>query len=436
MNALPQPGDELTPDLPLASNARRLLWIRTIAIPGAAVWLLLAREFFGLMVPATPLLVIAGALVVCNGWIGLRLRSGRRFHNIEFFLQMMVDMVALTAILYLSGGASNPFVFFFLLPLTIAAAVLPPRYAWAVALVSACCYTFLLVVSRPVPQFTHGSQFNAQLHVLGMWIGFVVITALIAHFVAAMAETLRQRERDLARMRETALLDERVVAVGTLAAGAAHELSTPLATMAVVTGELARDYPAKDYGHLHRQLQILKAQIQRCKEALSVISASAGAARAGTAEPVAVDRFVREAVDEVRRLRPGAQVRLELSGEGPPPDVVVERTVKQALLNVLHNAVDVSPRWVTMQGHWNPERIELVVMDRGGGFRAGQPGALDRAGISTKEGGLGLGLFLSHAALGQLGGELSAGDNGQGGTTVTMSLPLDRLRAGVLEQVA
>jgi two-component system sensor histidine kinase RegB len=246
-----------------------------------------------------------------------------------------------------------------------------------------------------------------------------------------MAQTVRERDRHLARLRETALRDERVVAVATLAAGAAHELSTPLATMAVVTGEISREYPKESYPALHRDLGILRDQIVRCKEALSVISASAGAARADSAERLALDRFVRQAADEVRHLRPGSTIHLASpTSDGSPPLLIVERTFRQALLNILHNAVDVSPRYVRLAYEWNTTELTIAVIDRGGGIAAGDPASLERFGTSTKEGGLGLGLFLSHAAITQAGGSLEAVNNGEGGTTVRLRLPLARLTEG------
>jgi two-component system sensor histidine kinase RegB len=105
----------------------------------------------------------------------------------------------------------------------------------------------------------------------------------------------------------------------------------------------------------------------------------------------------------------------------------VERTVRQALLNILHNAVDASPRDVRVAYRWDATGLDITVIDRGGGLRSGQPGTLERLGMSSKEGGLGLGLFLSHAAITQAGGVLEAANNDEGGTTVRMHLPLMRL---------
>jgi len=415
-----------THDQPTGLNVRRLIWIRMIAVPASAVCLLLARQIYALPIPALQLILIVAGLAAFNFWVWVRHKAAEPVTDRDFFIQLLVDLFALTSILYYSGGASNPFVYFFVLPMIISAAALPQIYTWMLAAVSALSYTVLMLWRVEVPEFINMHSKSAMdLHAAGMWIGFVVLSVLIATFVASMAETVRERDRYLARLRETALRDERVVAVATLAAGAAHELSTPLATMAVVTGEIAREYPAATHPALNRDLGILRDQIARCKEALSVISASAGAARAESAERLALDRFVWQAVAEVRRLRPGCSVRVEPpESAGSPPQLVVERTVRQALLNILHNAVDVSPRYVRVHYGWDAAHLDITVADRGGGLRSGQPGTLERLGMSSKEGGLGLGLFLSHAAMTQAGGSLETANNDEGGTTVRLRLPL------------
>jgi two-component system, sensor histidine kinase RegB len=414
---------------PTGLNVRRLIWIRMIAVPGSALCLLLARQVYQLPIPALQLVMIVIGLVAFNFWVWLRHKEARPVSDREFFIQLLVDLVALTSILYYAGGASNPFVYLLVLPMIISAAALPQTYTWIIAGLSAASYTLLMLWRVEVPEFINMHSKSAMdLHAAGMWLGFVVLSVLIATFVAAMAQTVRERDRYLARLRETALRDERVMAVATLAAGAAHELSTPLATMAVVTGEIAREYPAATHPALNRDLGILRDQIARCKEALSVISASAGAARADSAERLALDRFVSHTTEEVSRLRPGSNVRVEPPGSaGPPPLLVVERTIRQALLNILHNAVDVSPRDVRVAYSWDAATLDITVIDRGGGLRSGQPGSLERLGMSSKEGGLGLGLFLSHAAMTQAGGSLEAANNDEGGTTVRMRLPLVRL---------
>lgn len=422
---------EAVHDLPHPLNAlnlKRLVWLRAIAIPGAAVALLLAGRFYQLPIQPLPLLTVTAVLVLVNFWTLRRLRGPLPISNRQFFVQMLIDVAALLSVLYYSGGASNPFAFLFLLPLTITATVLPRSYTWPMAAITAACYTFLLLVRVPIPAFTPASETSsAAVHVVGMWLGFLMSAGLIAYFVVRMRETLREQERILSEARERALRDERVIALATLAAGAAHELSTPLATMAVITNELAEQYPRDCNPELHESLEILRRQIRQCKEALSVLSASAGAGRAEAARMMRVDEFVASAVGEVQRLRPGATIGLQTQRQPPAPEIVVERTLTQALLNILHNAVDASPAEVDVRCSWDEASVSIEVLDHGPGMtRAGRPGGPPAAGATSK--GLGLGLFLTHTALSHLGGEMHFADVPGGGTRVQVRLPLAQLR--------
>lgn len=413
-------------EFPPALNVRRLLLIRSIAIPGTAVGLALAWPAAGAPAATLLLLVLAAALLAGNAFLWRRLVRGGPIGNRAIAAQLGVDLLALTAMLAASGGPANPLVLFYLLPPIIAAAILPQRTARLVGIASVACYSVLLVTYRLALAPRAGAGLPAtDLHTLGMWSGLVIITALVTHFVAAMAGTLRQRDRDLARAREVALRDEQLVAAATLATGAAHELSTPLATMAVVTSELAAQYPAGTNPGLNAQLGVLRAQIARCKEALSVLSAAAGAARADRVERLRLPEFVNRAVDEIHRLRPGSRVEV-LPGPEAGPLLALDRRAYQALLNVLNNAVDASPDAVSVACHWRAGGIEIAVADRGDGLAAG-PGGLPSPGRSTKSGGLGLGLFISRAAVDQLGGELVTEANPAGGTTVRLRLASNRL---------
>jgi two-component system sensor histidine kinase RegB len=419
------------PRLSSPLNLRQLVWLRTIAIPGAAIVLLLAGRFYQMPIRVAPVLTILVVLALVNFWTWRRLQTGGAITHGEFFTQMLIDVMALTGMLYYSGGSTNPFAYLFLLPLTISATVLPRRYTWPMAVITATCYSLLLVYRVPLPLFDHpGGGPSFAVHVIGMWIGFVLSVVLIAQFVVSMGETLREQERNLRDARERALRDERVVAVATLAAGAAHELSTPLATMALVAAELAEEYPRDQYPKLHENLDLLRGQIRKCKDSLSVISASAGADRADAARPMPVDAFIRSAVAEVRRLRPGAGIKVQTDGQRPAPQIIVERTLTQALLNVLHNAVDASPGDVRVSCAWDGERVRIEVQDHGPGIslKSLQPGRAP--GKSTKDKGLGLGLFLTHTALSHLGGDISFGDAPGGGARVTVNLPLARLQTG------
>jgi two-component system sensor histidine kinase RegB len=261
-----------------------------------------------------------------------------------------------------------------------------------------------------------------------MWIGFVLLAVLVAHFIVRMGDTLRQRDRLLAREREKALRDERLVALGTLAAGTAHELATPLGTLTVLSRDLSEDYADAD-PELAERLALMDEQVDRCKATLDNLSASAGEIRAESGGRQSLDQFLDGVVTEWRATRPDAEAACQWQGPEPAPTIVGERVLAQALLNLLNNAADACPEGIELYGAWTADQLTLEVCDRGPGLDARAKAAAGRDRFSTKEPGqgLGLGLFLSHAVIGRLGGEIHLYNRDGGGACTRVWLPLDQL---------
>jgi len=406
-----------------AINLRRLILIRVIAIAGQALTVAFAVASLHMSLPLRPLVLILAAMAVVNLFTWLRLRRPWPIRDAELFAQLALDVLALTALLYYTGGSTNPFAPLYLLPLTLTAAALPWAWTWAMAGLTVACYSALLFVYVPLPgtHAVHGEEF--QLHVVGMWLGFLLSAGLIAWFAVKMAATLRDRDRLTAAMREQELRHERVLALGTLATGAAHELGTPLSTMAVLVKDLAPDKAVAA-----ETLSILRNQITRCKEILSSLSAAAGQVRAeaGTSRPL--DAWLEELMQRWQSLRPGVPVRTHFDGTLPAPRIVAEQTLAQAIVNILNNAADASPAAVEVSGHWTEEELVLEIADRGSGLA---PEIMNRAGepfLSTKGEGLGLGLFLAYTTFNRFGGVVRLLARAGGGTLCRLTLPLAALR--------
>jgi two-component system sensor histidine kinase RegB len=402
-----------------AINLRRLVALRNITLAGQAlaVWVAVSRLELALPLRALAGIILGMALVNLLSW--WRLRRPWPVHEAELSLQLLLDVAALTGLLYFSGGSTNPFAPLYLLPLTLTAVALPWAYTWAMAAVTVGCYSLLLFVYVPLPSGAgmHGDDFS--LHVIGMWLGFILSAGLIAYFAVKMSQTVRERDRLAALMREGRLRDERVLALGTLAAGAAHELGTPLSTLAVLAKDIE---PAK--GITAAKLAILREQIGRCKEILASLSASAGEVRAESGERRPLDEYLAELIAKWRAQRPDVALRHDLRGAQPAPRLVVEQTLTQAVTNILNNAADASPHDVEVIGRWSDTELTLEIADRGPGLA---PGAGQRAGealFTTKHEGLGLGLFLTYTTLRRLGGEVRLLDRDGGGVRCRLTLPL------------
>ena len=361
---------------PLRKNLQRLFLLRNIVIAAQCLTFGLAYWILEMNLPWTEMVAVAVLLAVLNLATWVRLRRKWPVSSVEFFAQLVMDVFALSALLYFSGGSTNPFISLYLLPLTIAAAALPWAYTWVMAAITISCYTLLLFYYVPLPHDheEHDSEFN--MHVSGMWLAFVLSTVLIAWFVVKMGISIRERDKDLALAREQALRNEQIIALGTLAAGAAHELGTPLATMAVVTGELQHEHT--ENSEFQNNIRILRDQISHCKRTLTQLLADAGQARAEDVSGQAVDSFLRQVLDKWQLMRPSVKFTYQASGVEPPPQILNTQLLSQSILNLLNNAADASLQHIEIEVKWNHHELHLQILDYGEGLtgeavqRAGQ----------------------------------------------------------------
>lgn len=407
-----------------------LLQLRLLIIGAQALGLAWTGARFQVPVPWPIVLAVFAAMAAYTTWSWHRLRAGLAPGTAELVRQCAADMTALAVLIYFSGGAVNPFISLFLLPIVFAAATLPMRASLGIAIAAIACYTLLMFFNVPIAgQRAHSH--GVDLHLWGMWYGFVLSAVCIAYFVARIARTLREHDLALARAREEALEAERVVALGTLAAGTAHELGTPLATMAILAKDLESDLATQPA--LRDAVALLREQIRRCKDSLARLATDAGQLPADSGRRVAVDEFLAELLQGWRDQHAALEVAIDVAGPRPPPTIVVDRTLHQALCNVLNNASDASTRRVEVEAAWDRQAIWLHVRDDGPGIAARLKGEVGRRPVSTKGGrGLGIGLYLAHKVLARLGGEVAFFTPPEGGTEVHIEIPLATLETTIV----
>lgn len=417
-------------DKPAMLNLRSLLLLRSISIGAQILVILLAIYGFAITLPVIPLLLILGLL---SGWnlYSWSTRDKKRSNNeTYFFLQLLIDVLALTAVFYFTGGATNPFIWLFLLPIIIAATILPALPNGILALLTILAYSLLMRFYLPLEyaHIDHESGFNQ--HILGMWFGFIFSAISVAYFINNMARNLRQRDQRLAEAREQQLRDERLIALATLATGAAHELGTPLATMSIITDELIEEC---DKPELNEQLEIMRQQIQRCKIALSTLSASSGEIRAESGQLIQVKDYLLQIIEQWQAQRPGIYLYHQFQNNEQSARIIADQALTQALINVLNNAADASPKTVSFHAQWDQNTLQLAIKDRGAGLSPLASNKLGKEPYSSKqqgpETGLGLGLFLAHASIKRMGGEITLFNRKRGGVCTRIILPLKNLNA-------
>ena len=410
-------------------NLRSLLLIRCVFIAGQAALLwYIVGEGAGKTVQWTFFAVLT-ALVVVTAVSFFRLRGPWPVTDPEYFAQLAIDVLALTVLLYAGGGGSNPFVTYYLIPVVISAALLPRRYTWVLATVSLLAYGVLLFKHVPLPIFAtmdhtgmgHGAvAAGLNVHILGMWLNFLVSVALITFFVAGMAAVLREQRARVAANREDTLRNEQLLAAASLAAGTAHELGTPLATMSMLVEELAET--ATDAAQ-QQDLEQLTTQLVRCRAILEKLSQRAQMTDLGQTYSIAATEYLQSVLEQWHVSRPDATATLVVSGTGSAPELTVEPTLDQAIENLLNNAANACPAEITMTLDWDAACLRVAIDDRGPGIPLELMGTLGRPIVRTGETGLGLGLMISHATVERYGGSIELSNRSEGGARALLTLP-------------
>ena len=406
-----------------AASLRRLVFLRWIAVGLQIAALILAETVLGIRLHWLPMLLVLFLLVLFNLLTVWRARRGGTTGDTELLMQACVDVAALTVLMYVAGGVTNPLISLYLPIIAVAATTLPPRFVAVVVVLSIAAYS--LVTVAYVPFQLEDAHDAVHLHLTGMWLTFAFSAVIISWFVVRMMALIRARDAQLAAAREAALRSERVVALGNLAAGAAHELGTPLGTIALLTGELLNrdniDPEVRD------DLKLLREQIAQCKGIITGLSARAGGSRAEGGHAVAIDDWLRAVIDRWRQMRPMIAPNIDIRGS-QAPRIMAEATLEQALANLFNNAADASPAAVDIDAVWDAESLSLRVSDRGPGIPPELSAQFGRTPVTTSTNGAGIGVMLAYAAIESVGGRIEFRPRAEGGTVAQVDLPLSAIR--------
>jgi len=443
---------------PGSSALQNLSWLfilRNLMILSESVLIFLTTFGLNIKLPQQQLWLVVMSIIAVNIYTWLRLQIDDPVTDQEIFSQLAVDVLGITALLYLTGGASNPIIWVYLLPLIITAIMLPQAYAWYMVILTTSMYTILMAYNVPLPsiephipnpdmvhdniehlEMLHQAHATSDrhyfnLHIFGMWFGFVFSAGLVAFFVVELARTLKVQERSLAEARESALRDERVVALGTLAASAAHDMGTPLGTIAILAHELENDYPIHRYPELHERVVIMQQQLDRCKKALSVMSASAGEMRAESGSIMPVADYLDDVLKQWRTHQPSTKLRLFIDPSiVEDAKIIAERTLTHALINILNNAAEASPPEQGLEFHagWDREQAIIKIRDFGPGFPPEVFQLVGKQPVASKKRGMGVGLFLTYSTISRVGGKVNFDNIDSGGACVEITLPLLQLK--------
>jgi len=405
---------------PSRQNLFRVWLIRSILL--AVLLAVLAYLEFSTEVelPWQALLTVLALTALLNFALYFRLRQAWPVSETEFFGNLLLDILFLTVVLYLTGGSTNPLVSYYLIPLIISAAVLRPRFTWTIALLTLAAYTFLFFHYVPLALFSmqgHGAMMGA--HFVGMWINFAFSAVLIAWFVVRMANTMREQELAIASSREAGMRDEQIITVAGIAAGTAHELRTPLATMTVLADEMKDDHP-----ELAEDLELLQDQLDRCDSILRQLVSTT--ADSGLRSINTIGKLFHGVMDKWSLTRPEVALHIRLPRLVAELEIESDQSFNHALLNFLNNAADASPDDVRLEAVAEEDQVLILIKDHGPGIPGEIVDALGKRYISRKKGGLGLGVLLSSASIERLDGQVALLDRPGGGTQLEIRLPIHK----------
>ena len=414
-----------------ADNAWRLIWIRSILVLAQLGGIYYAYQSLRAPLAYDVLAMLLAIYSLVTFASAVRLRWAKPVSIVEFTIQLLLDVTLLTSLVYFSGGAANPLISLYIVFVAISAAVLPWRITWLLAGITIAAYSYLLFfyqssdsgVDHSAHQMNSGGEQDGLfgLHILGMWLTFLVSTSLIAFFVSRMAEAIRIQDAKLADHRERVLQDEQLLAVATQAAGTAHELGTPLSTIAVVVNEL-RDtaHEQINVDAIKGDLALLDEQVQLCKSALQKMVTEAE----NEAESLqGAQTFFNQALERWQLMRPEAVFTTEMQLSS---DVLIKcgLALRQAVINLLNNAADANPDDINISLAVEADEIVLRIRDYGAGFTPEVLAHFGQPFISSKPGGLGLGLYLSNATAMRYGGRIELVNMEEGGALTELFLPI------------
>jgi len=414
-------------DTTARKNLLLLTHLRWIAVVGQLVTIWLVDFELGIRLPLAAMLGVVLFLVMLNLVSLLRYRRQESVTNTELFVELLLDVAALTVQLYLSGGALNPFISLFLLQVILGAILLEAWSVWSLVVVTSLCFVGLTVFHRDLAmQHSHMGGFW-NLHVQGMFICFVLASCLLVLFITRITANLNARDAYLAELRRQSVEEEHIVRMGLLASGAAHELGTPLSTLSVLLNDWQHNRLLAQNPELAEDMREMQAQLDRCKAIVTGILLSSGEARGEGTVRTSVRALLDEVALDWQLLRAPVDFSYVNAFE-PDAAIVSDLALKQVLFNVLDNAVEASPDRVELRATRRADALRIEVTDHGTGFRPDILAEFGKPYRSTKaRAGAGLGLFLVVNVLRRLGGTVEARNIAGGGACVTLDLPLAAL---------
>ena len=428
MKDLPGTSFNLEP----AAHIRNICILRLVVAAltfSAVIWAIVVNAPFesttNILIILFIQLVISAVSLVLNA-------KGILISEQQVFLQLLFDVFFISLYVYSTGGATNPFVTYLLVPISIASATLTQRYSLAITSITILLYTLLLFFYQPFAFYDqqqptsissssqapigehshHGAMpshnlsnepnINSALdpHYVGMWINFLISALLITWFIIHMAKAIRRQEQAINQQHEQQIYDEQILSVATIAAGTAHELGTPINSLALLIDEFTNSGKPFNTQQLD-DLHLMQAQIEQCRKSLRKLVGTAQQTQAGQSEVISCMQLINDCLNEWQPLRPEVNIEKLYLKQITQVNVFCDHSIAQAIINLLNNGANVSPKYVSIDFQYTADTVKFIISDQGKGVPAS---ILEQYGHQPINNGqqknsLGLGLFVSHASI-------------------------------------
>lgn len=389
----------------------RLRWLAALGQLAAIFIVVQGLEFD---VPVIPCVAIVGLSALLNLVLQIAFDPMQRLEPAYAAALLALNIVELAGLLFLTGGLQNPFSFLFLAPVLISATALPIRLTIALGVLAVACASALVFFHLPLPWEGEEPLVLPPIYLFGVWLSILLAIGVTSLYAFQVTEDTRKLSDALAATELVLTREQHLTQLDGLAAAAAHELGTPLATIFLISRELEKTVPktAND-GQLAADLKTLREQAQRCRDILSKITQLS--ATGAPFDRMPLSTLIEEVVAPHRDFGVAIKVRIAVAGTREPAGTR-NPAVLYGVGNILENAVDFARETVEVNAWWNTETVEIVISDDGPGIapdmlkRIGEPYLSRRRSADEAQGerrGLGLGIFIARTLLERTGAKVS-----------------------------
>lgn len=401
-----------------------LVLLRWCAVVGQSLALLIVTQVLDFDLPLGPCLAMIGLSIFVNIVVTASYELERRVGDREAGLQLGFDLLQLAALLWLTGGMANPFALLFLAPVVTSATTLNKRVLLSLGLLATALSFGLIYNSQPLPWNPAGSFTLPLTFRLGVFSAIIIGSAFTSLYAWRATKESRAMSDALAATEAVLAHEQKLAALGGMAAAAAHELGTPLATIQVIAKEMTRELEAGTA--LGEDAALMLSQAQRCREILQQLS-QRGDEGDAIHDVLSIEDLLEEAAEPYITF--GKDISLDVAGAGEEPVLKRQAELLYGLKNFIENAVDFAKTSVQLTGRWDEDSFSVIIDDDGSGFDPAIMGRLGQPYVSKRQqpkqvdelaGGLGLGVFIATTLIERTGGKVTFGKSPAGGARIEL----------------